>query len=190
MKNTGLILLFALSLIATSEMYGQLGVRAGINFANVSHDNKQINIKTNPGYHLGLFYDIPFASIFALRPAVLYTIKGSKIENNSNIKNVLKSGYLEIPVDLHLRFGGEDGRFSVYGGPYWAALLNADQDGTDVKDQYSGSDYGFNLGATFQFNPIGIGLNYGAGISDIADNSTGDVTIKNRSLSAYLTFRF
>jgi hypothetical protein len=46
--------IIAIFLFAPTFMFAQLGVKAGLNFANVTNAN-EINSSTETGYHAGLF---------------------------------------------------------------------------------------------------------------------------------------
>ena len=185
-----LLLLFCL---LSLKGYSQFGIRAGANFASINQDPKlDLELKSNPGYHLGILYEIDFGDNFSWRPGLQYSLKGSKIKSaTSGNENVLKTGYLEMPLDFVLKFGApETSRFGIFAGPYLGLLMSSDLDDQDVKDTYKDLDLGLNAGIQFEFLPVTLGLQYGAGLNNVANNNgtTGDITVKNQSVSAFVIF--
>ncbi len=75
----------AVFLVAGTQLQAQSGqIRAGINLANVSvNDNGRVeDANSLTSFHAGIIGDFPLAGNFlSLQPGILFTGKGSKIQN-------------------------------------------------------------------------------------------------------------
>lgn len=187
-KNTFLL---AFMMIIGFQLNAQFGVRAGVNFAKVNHDDAPIEIKSksNLGYQLGVFYDAPITRNISLRPAVLYSIKGSELESVGT-KSDFKTSYIEVPFDLVYKFNTGGNTVGIYAGPYVGFLVDATQEDQDIKELTKDLDYGINGGLLYELNGgLGLGLNYGLGLADINDGVI-DIDKTISSLSAFVTYKF
>jgi hypothetical protein len=75
------------------------GITGGASFMGI----RETNTSMTTGYHAGITYkfDLPFG--FAIQPSVLYHVKGSLVEApivGQNVYDVLKTGYVEVPVSF------------------------------------------------------------------------------------------
>ena len=169
--------------------YSQIGFKAGVNFANQTTESGGISFSPSAitSLVLGVNYNAAISESLALRPGLSYSTKGSKIEF-LGIESKGTFNYLEIPVDLV--FGS--GNFTFHGGPYIGMLLSAsDSDGNDISEESKSTDFGLNLGVQYSFSQIGVGAQYGFGISNIAEDDPtimDEFKVTNRVLSIYLTY--
>jgi len=180
MKNL-LVLFFLITLSITSS--AQFNVRAGVNLANQSIDAGAFGIDTGNriGFFLGINYDAKIAESFAVRPGLQFAIKGSKFELASTSFSS-NYNYLELPLD----FVYISNNVSVHMGPYFGVLISAKSDGDDISDNIKSTDVGLNLGASYDLGLLGIGMNYGLGLSNINDESS-DRDIRNKVISFFVT---
>lgn len=117
------------SFLLTTTMYAQKArLQAGINLANISvTDNGRVDdSKMLSSFQVGIVGDFPLASIISFQPGILYTGKGSKIQNgtegtNGYYKQTFNPHYIEIPANIVFKTPAVTGnRFFVGAGPYLA----------------------------------------------------------------------
>ena len=95
------------------------------------------NTNFKAGFHVGGLADILLTDHVYLQPGLRYSMKGGQIETTwtSNItggtqeikmKDKLTLHYIEVPVNLVYKFGGDDARVFAGVGAYAAALVGAD----------------------------------------------------------------
>lgn len=128
-KSFPAILIFIMLLFSVPHIsMGQVGVKAGFNLYNVItkdvNGNEVYNDpKLNPGFHVGISYDIPVADNFYLQPAALFSTKGyriKRVEEYSSIESYISPYYVEIPVNLVFAPRLGEGRLLLSAGPYIA----------------------------------------------------------------------
>jgi len=117
-----------LILIGSSKMMNaqtSLGIKAGMNFSNVSMKNESGSYNSTqsiPGMQIGLTLEIPLLANFYLQPAVLYLAKGFKQEDswfaNQGNEFKVKVSYLELPVNLLYKPELGIGNLFIGAGPY------------------------------------------------------------------------
>ncbi len=120
----------AVFLVAGTQLQAQSGqIRAGINLANVSvNDNGRVeDANSLTSFHAGIIGDFPLAGNFlSLQPGILFTGKGSKIQNgepsdNGYFKQSSNPFYIEVPVNFVFKAPlGSDNKFFAGAGPYLA----------------------------------------------------------------------
>jgi len=191
MYQTIKLFVTALFLLFSMTMNAQLGIRAGANLARVTTDDDAVNLTSIGGYHAGIVYEIDLGDNILIRPGALFTTKGGISEfNEENITT--RTNYIEIPVDLHVKFGQPGGtRFGIYAGPYIGVLLSAQYDGEEAKDSFKNGDLGANVGLTLDLSILTFGMNYGAGLVNVAEEDLrNSAEVKNQTLSAFAMLRF
>jgi hypothetical protein len=120
----------AVFLVAGTQLQAQSGqIRAGINLANVSvNSNGRVeDANSLTSFHAGIIGDFPLAGNFlSLQPGILFTGKGSKIQNgepsdNGYFKQSSNPFYIEVPVNFVFKAPlGSDNKFFAGAGPYLA----------------------------------------------------------------------
>ena len=199
MKKTMMVLLLSL-LVGGSTLFAQgLGLRAGVNFQNLTGDGASDEAKMAPRFNIGLDYEIAVAPDFYFAPGLLFATKGSKYEFfGEDIQIGLN--YLEVPLNLVYKPVLGDGNLIVAFGPYVGYGLGgkAKSDGGDV-DIEMGSEEGslynykaFDMGANLSF-----GYMFGAGLSlqfntqlGLVNISHHDDAVKNTGFGLSLGYRF
>ncbi len=180
-------------LLFSTFVYSQVAVRGGLNYSNVSVDGSNVDFGSGSkiGYHLGLQGDFVLAGL-RLRPALLYHVKGGKGETSGATGNT-NLHYLEVPVNLALKIGGD--AFSIIGeaGPYFGYLLNTSSGFVDnLDDRLNKSDWGINFGGAIELQGLGVGINYSNSLSNIAKEEQISGAFKttngNLTLFGYLKF--
>ncbi|MTI19444.1 PorT family protein, partial [Fulvivirga sp. RKSG066] len=154
-----------------------LGVKGGLNFANVSVEDAVEDPDSKTGYHFGAFAEIGLGGIH-LQPELLFSAKGS---------DDFDLTYLEIPILLKKNFAKV---LNVHLGPQFGFLTSAESNDVDIKDGLKSSDLSAVVGAGVNL-PAGLtgGVRYVFGLSDIDDNAF-ETEIKNKTLQLYVGWKF
>ena len=176
----------------------KFGVKGGLNLTNLTGDVE--GTSSLIGFHVGGFAEIKLTDKFAIQPELLFSTQGAKIEEtffDESYEYDTKLNYLNIPV-LAKFYVTE--AFSVEAGPQLGVLLSAKQDGEDVKDFYKSVDFGFNVGAGYNFTEnLSVGLRYTIGLSSVFDTPDSDelegfeiedIDVKNSVFALSLGYKF
>ena len=124
-----IIIVAACSLsMAAMAQQSKVFVKGGLNLANISknNDGEVDDANTLASFHVGVMADLPVGQYFAIQPGLLFTGKGSKIQNgNSSDNNYYKATtnprYVELPVNAVFKIPLEtNSQLFVGAGPYAA----------------------------------------------------------------------
>jgi hypothetical protein len=207
-------LALATSALATTAANAQgIGVRAGVNFQNITGETAgdDIENKLKTGFHVGLNYEIPIAPEFYLQPGVLFSTKGAKADNDDETKTNLS--YIEVPINFVFKPTLGTGKLVLGIGPYVAYAVGGkikdDDDEVDIKfendltaaqaisnDPYlKPLDFGGNLLAGYEFSSkFSVQLNAQLGMSNLIPKIEGekpeDTKWKNTGFGVSLGYRF
>ena len=169
-----------------SQAKAELGLKGGLNFANVNADEVTgLDYESRTGYHFGVYSLIKVAS-FGIQPEVLYSVQGTTV-NIDDLNEEFKSDfhYLNVPVmaKLYLPLG-----LNLQAGPQFGVLLSAESDGDDVKEEFKNADMSAALGAGWDA-PFGLRINarYIIGLNDISED--GDSEVQNRVFQVSLGYK-
>jgi hypothetical protein len=181
-----LLLSVASSLMFVSAAHAQIsaaeiGVVGGLNIARFSGAEGQQQ-KGRNGIMLGLSANIVVTERFSIQPELLYTQKGTRIEEESVdgefsyfVKSVLKLNYLELPILARIAFPMSSNSVVpfIYGGP--AIGVNV---GCRVKYEFHLPPFGSESGSSrcyteiegeelelARINPVEFGVVLGGGIT-------------------------
>ena len=199
MKKTMMVLLLSL-LVGGSTLFAQgLGLRAGVNFQNLTGDGVEDG-KMAPRFNIGVDYEIAVAPDFYFAPGLLFATKGYKFEVGG-VEEKVTLNYLEVPLNLVYKPVLGDGNLIVAFGPYVGYGLGgkakSDEGDTDIEmgSEEEGSLYNykaFDMGANLSF-----GYMFGAGLSlqfntqlGLVNISHGDDAVKNTGFGLSLGYRF
>lgn len=200
------LLLTAALLVSSTFLFSQtkFGVKAGVNFANQEWKAEGVSITMSSltSFHLMGLADVAVSPTFSIQPGIGISGKGTKFDFNgaSATFNLL---YLDIPVNAVAKFPiASVGKFFVGAGPYAAIGISGKAKGDDVDEDatddlfddeglYKRSDFGLNFLTGVELNSgITINANYGLGLSNIAQETEGDSSVKNKVFSISLGFLF
>jgi len=154
-----IVLLFALTSMASAQGLTGYGLKGGLNLANISEDWSEdwdgVDKKMKLGFCVGGFVTYSINEMFAIQPEVLYTQKGAKWEAE-DWNDTEKLTYLEIPVLAKVTIPTQ-GNISpnLFVGPSLGILLSAkyleewdgESEETDIKDDMKSTDFGLVFGA-------------------------------------------
>ena len=185
-----------LVLLAAPQVQAQsfdLGVKGGVNLANVSTNIPTIeDIKTsNTGFVGGAFLGIGLGSVFSIQPELLYSQKGFSAEEG-DLEASLNTNYLEIPLLVKANLDAGLLRPAIYAGPVLSfetscnfSLAGISED-CDVGDDFTerkttewGLDFGANLDILLGPIMLVADARYQLGLTNLADVDT-DEEVKTR----------
>jgi hypothetical protein len=166
-------LILCLFTITPGFLFAQIGIKAGLNFANVSKASS-INSSSKSGFHAGLFLATPGKKLISSKTELLFSRQGYDYKTSTNTGNVnldylLQTQLMGINITkfVQLQFGAQT-----------AILLNANVDSSknsgvapsygNVMDLYNRFDYGYAVGA--EVHPVAgliIGARYNVSLGKV-----------------------
>lgn len=165
------ILLAAVLFLATSAavqaQFVQIGVKAGVNFANQTggsdFDGISVDKEGITSYHAGLVAELKLLEKFSIQPELLYTTQGATYKNAiSEFKNEM--GYIAIPVMAKIYMTKS---LSLELGPQ-ASFLVSNKKEFDASDPKT---FDFSVNAGLGLKVVGglfVQARYGLGLTEIS----------------------
>jgi len=193
----------ALLLVAPLSLSASIGVKAGLNFANVTNASS-INASSYTGYMAGVFLGPSSGGLLGFRTELLFSRQGYDFSSNASTGSV-KLDYLLLPMLLVVNLANIA---QVHAGPQLAYLLKVNVDGAAPLDPKPGSlldlyhrlDYGLALGGeVFPFMGFLVGARINLSFGNLYKNlaSAGgppsyfpSINAKNNVVSLYAGYRF
>ena len=147
-------LILYLMLILPCSLMAQIGLKAGVNFANVSKASS-INNSSQTGFHAGIFLAPPSKAILSSNTELIFSRQGYDYKTSTNTGNV-NLDYIMLAQHMSINITKY---FSIQFGGQTAYLLNAKADSTANTSSGSGNPYG---GIMNLYNRFDYG--YGGGV--------------------------
>jgi len=195
-------------LIFPCSLMAQIGIKAGLNFANVTKAS-DINSSSETGFHGGIFLAPPSKGILASRTELLFSRQGYNYKTNTNTGNV-NLDYIMLPQFLAINIT----KFvQLQVGLQMAFLISAKADSTsssveygaygDIMEFYNRIDYG--LGGGVEVHPISgllVGARINVSFGDLYSTNPEDyangtppsfipkVDVKNNLFQLFVGWRF
>ena len=192
------VMFFATSVSAVDIM---LGLKGGLNIANVYGENTNELKENRLGFIGGVSFDFKVHKMFSIQPEILYTNNGWKYSSGDD-EAVFKLDYLEIPVLLKLHIpANEVVDPTIFIGPAvgvnLSGTLEVTEDGdTDSRDldNLASADFGIVVGAGLDImvgekGAVIIDLRFDTSLTTI-DGTDDPDDIKNYSLAVMLGYGF
>ncbi len=163
-------LMIFLLMIFPGYLFAQIGVKAGLNFANVSKASS-INNSSRSGFQAGILFEPSSKKILSSRTELLFSRQGYNYKNGTNTGNV-NLDYIMLPQYMAINITKY---FQIQVGGQMAFLLNAKVDSSNGSTSSSGNkaldffnkfDYGFGGGIEihpYQGSLIGARVNISLG---------------------------
>lgn len=174
MRSLKILLLSALLMLVSNTVSAQkFGIRAGVNFSDISGDGWNTDAKT--GLYVGAYKEIPLIkSLLFIQPEVQYSQEGF----STNTKDV-KIDYLTVPVLAKVYVLK---LLSLETGPQFGFLVNDDDFG-DANSFVPSWAFGASLNL-----PLGLSINarYVSALDDTFDGISG----KNQIIQVGAAFQF
>ncbi len=194
--------LFLVAAPAPSEAGIKFGLRLGGNAAKLTGDDIQDigeTIKSKTGLVAGVFLAINLGKIVTIEPEVLYTMKGSKLEDPiGEYTGKLYGDYLEIPLLLKIRIPTPGIQPAIFAGPSIGFKLREKLtfNGEDVPLEESlleNNDYGAIFGAGLDIGRhFMIDVRYSLGLKKVLTTieDAESIDVKNGVWSATIGIAF
>ena len=175
MKKTTLIILFfaacfGLQAQDLDHKHTDFGIKAGLNFANISTSGDVTDYDIRTSFNAGVFAHIHFAAHWAVQPELYYSGQGGKYDNGATNKGSTELNYLNVPIILQYMFGNG---FRLETGPQLGFLVSAEHEvngqETDISHNIKDLDFSWAIGASYLFPNSGFGINvrYNIGLSNV-----------------------
>lgn len=195
-------IIIVLLLITPVSLLAQVGIKAGLNFANVTKTSS-INNSSRSGFHASVFLAPPSKGIISSRTELIFSRQGYNYKTSTNT-GVVNLDYILLPQLMGINITKY---VQVQVGAQMAFLINAKADsstsnsggGGGIMDLYNRFDYGFAGGV--EIHPIknlliGARLNISLG-SLYKEPKSGQqpsfipsVDVKNNVLQLFAGWRF
>ncbi len=199
-------IIFCLLLISPCCINAQIGIKAGLNFANVTKASS-INNSSQTGFHAGLFLASASKGILGSRTELIFSRQGYNYKTSTNTGNV-NLDYIMIPQYMVLNITKY---FQIQLGGQMAFLINAKVDsssgqgassGSKLLDFYNKFDYGY--GGGIEIHPVSgllIGARVNISLGNVFQDSTSyssgtppsfipKVNVKNNVFQIFVGWRF
>ena len=168
---------------AFSQASVSLGLKGGLNFANVNTSDPGTAYNSRTGYHIGAFANFKFTKL-AIQPELIYSVQGSDVSSATS-SGSLDLAYINIPILLKLYLIGG---LNIQAGPQFGFLASATQGGQDYKSFLKGSDTSIAVGAGLDISKFVIDARYNIGMSEI-NNAAGSNAAKNQVFQLSVGFK-
>ncbi len=204
MKKIKILLFTALTVLTWTSANAQakvaIGIKAGLNFANLNTSSVAAAFDSRTGYNVGAFCLIKLAKI-GIQPEIVYSTQGSSIATTIPPQSFNSTfNYVNIPIIVKIYlFGG----LNLQVGPQFGFLTSAQGPEfnpstgqislADVENELKSSDISAALGLGWEL-PLGLTIDarYNMGLTNINDTYNSQ-EIKNQvfQLSAgFKLFKF
>ncbi len=197
MKRT-ICLIFILVGVSSFALSQGIGLKAGLNISNQIINNKTIHSSVGllNGFHLGVVGDVKVSEKTYFSPGLLYSVKGSK--DNDDIKN--KLSYITIPLDFKVKYTVEGMKlFFKVGSEFGYAIsgkVKSDDEEADIEfgseeGQIKRLDLGVDLGVGIEIlSTLQLEAAYTLGLTTIMSENVERVKMKNRNFAVSMTYFF
>lgn len=155
------IVVMSFSMVSNAQDIN-LGVKGGINFANINGSDLDYDGRT--GYHVGLVGEVSLAGTFAVQPEIIYSAQGAKLGDID-----LNVDYLNIPILAKLKFADI---VSVEAGPQFGFVINDDlSEAFGEIIEAETFDLSGAVGASAKFTKFFAQIRYNFGLTEIVKDS-------------------
>lgn len=208
-KQLVLIVLISLPGILSAQI---LGIRGGVNLANLTAKDDDVNysedFKSKLGFQAGLTAEFPMSDMISFETGLLLSTKGAKLEDSDDevtSTGTMNLNYLEIPLTAKAYFS--EGPTRVFGllGPYlgygisgktkyeWGGETETEdiEWGSDAEeDDFKRLDFGLTAGLGLNFSSIEVGLTYNFSLANLSPDTEDGMKISNKVIGLYLGLKF
>ena len=199
MKKIIIILLLAIPFLS----FGQIGIKAGLNFSNVTNTSS-ISHSNRTGYNIGIFLAPKSKSIISSKTELILSKQGYNYSTNS-VDGTVDLLYIMLPTYMCInitRF------FQIHIGAQMAYLINAKADSkttsgstspiSDAMQYYNRFDYGVGGGVEIHpFKGLLVGTRMNISLANLYSNaasgqmpSFASVNVKQNLFQIYTGWHF
>jgi hypothetical protein len=215
MKSKVLLLALATTAFSlTSKAQVSFGLRAGVNFQNLTGEEangKDLDNKLKTGFHIGVNAELPVAPDFYIQPGLLFSTKGAKQEVTGSDDVKSNISYVELPINFLYKPALGPGKLLLGFGPYIGVAVGGKikQGSNDIDLKFDNDvkstdpdrfrtikrmDFGGNLLAGYELSSkISVQLNAQLGMSNLVpkvDGKKTDAKTKNTGFGFSVGYRF
>ena len=151
-------LILCLLIICPVYLFAQIGLKAGLNFANVTNASS-FNSSSESGFHAGIFLAPPSKGIMGFRTELIFSKQGYNYKTATNT-GIVNLDYIMLPQYICINITKY---FQIQFGGQMAFLINAKVDststggtgygsGSQILDLYNKFDYGY--GGGIEIHPV------------------------------------
>ncbi len=184
-KLLSILMVLAITSFSVQAQVG-FGLKAGLNISTVRGDEDE-GVKSLIGANGGLFANIPAGTNFAVQPELVYSMEGAKLDG-SDFK--IHLDYVNIP--LLAQYRNPSGFYAELGpqiGILTSAKIKSGGTSESIKDQLKSTNFSIVGGLGYNFIPsVGVNARYALGVSNISDDSEGDLKTSTFSIGLHYTF--
>jgi hypothetical protein len=192
MKKMRILLLAVFVAGASASAFSQaqfsLGLKGGLNFANLDVSDIPGTYKNRTGYHIGAFGLFKFTKI-GIQPEIIFSEQGSEVKDPQFGSFESNFSYVNIPIIVKLYTVAG---INLQAGPQFGFLTSAKLGDESIKDELKGSDFSLGLGVGWDL-PFGLTIDgrYNLGLSDVSDESANEIKNQVWQVSVgYKLFKF
>ena len=175
-------LIIALALVvfmtgAASAEGMMFGIKGGLNLANVSGDDVDMN-KMMIGFGGGVCMSYAFTEAIMIQPELMFMMKGFDWDAD-DAEDAWKASYLDLNVLFKYAIPMEgDFGVALLAGPQLGFLMSSEFDGEDIKDDNATMNFGMVVGAEFAYmlesGAITLDVRYEMGFTTVFDIEGAD----------------
>jgi len=201
MKKLLLSAVCALSVFAASAQDWYVGPQASLNLTGLTHPS-EYSTSTKVGYAFGAFGGYEFNKLIGIEAQINYSSQGQKVsymyDGGTGFDGTVKLNYITVPImakfhvvkGLNLMVGPQFG-FNTRAkakGDYYNELEDPVNKNVDIKDNVRGFDFGFIVGAAYQFDfGLRAGISYYGGM---VNATKSDMASKNKVFAITVGWKF
>jgi len=188
----------------------QLGLKAGLNFTNVTNVSS-VNNQSSSGFNVGVFYSTPYSRIIGSKTELVFSRQGYNYETGS-VSGKVNLDYIMLPTYMCINITKY---FQIQVGMQFGYLMNAVADSTSKNSGgISGSINGamsyynrfsYSIGGGVEVHPVKgllVGARLNISLTDLyklpdpgsmsvtPPSYTSDVNIKSNLLQIYVGWKF
>ncbi|MEO7991313.1 MAG: porin family protein [Chryseolinea sp.] len=178
--------LIAISSGAFAQAQFSVGLKGGLNFANLDVTSVSNTYNNRTGYHAGAFALLKFAKI-GVQPELIFSQQGSTVKvNGDDVKS--NFSYMNIPIMIKLYTVAG---INLQAGPQFGFLMNDPvvvNNNQEIEGAVKKSDISLSMGLGWDL-PFGLTIDgrYNLGLQNVSDNSSFD--IKNQVFQVSVGFK-
>lgn len=205
-KFNRLMIVAILAIITTNSYSQSIGVKTGLNLSQIFMKDQGGNIRDTPGikpgFHVGVFAELPVTGVFYFEPELLFSTKGYTLAIVEPLKYKANLNYIDIPLNAKAIF--DIGGAKLYGvfGPYIGIGLsgkvkyeNSTDDynikwGSESENDFKRFDFGLTFGAGVEIKSFILGASYEIGLANVSANTDIFNQISNRVIGISIGYKF
>jgi len=174
-----------------SQLYGQFGVRSGLNIASyrtevpgnfISHSNPKTSA------FIGFYSTFDVSEKVKIVPEFTFSRDGGEFWFRDG-RTAINLDYVTVPVTIKYFLVDS---WNIHAGPNIAYLVRGKRRNPDelidIQNDYRNENYGFHVGMEGNYETFNIGARYYHGLSDISRINFSDTL--TRAIQVYLAYNF